>query len=132
MAMTRPLEEMDRRELLEYIETLEAKTATLEDSMEDLKAQLGVLDMDMSEFQVPDTPVPELRVSEQTADLLSEAAELFGGESLFDDDIVVEPTPVENGVVRLEPVTAEETYIPVGTPKKKPAPKTVKVKVKRK
>lgn len=129
--MSKPLEQMDRQELLAYIESLEEKTATLEERMEDLKVQLDVLDLDMEEFQVPDTPAPELHVSEQTADLLSEASELFGGESLF-DDYVAEPAPVENGVVKLEPVTAEEAYIPVGTPKAVPAPKTVKVKVKRK
>ena len=129
--MRKPLEQMDRQDLLDYIERLEEKTAALEERMEDLKAQLDVFDIDVEEFQVPDTTVPELHVSEQTADLLSEAAELFGGESLF-DDYVAEPAAVENGVVKLEPVTAEEAYIPVVPPKPAPVPKTVKVKVKRK
>ena len=113
------ISKLDRQGLLDYIESLEAKTASLEEKMEDLKAQVDVLNMDMDDFKVPDEPVPELRVSEQTADALAEAASIF-------DDFEVEPAPVENGVVKLGPVTAEESYIPVAT--KKP----VKVKVKKK
>ncbi len=119
------LEQMDRQGLLDYIEALEAKTAALEDKMEDLKAQVDVLNMDMDEFKVPEVgDVPELKVSEQTSDALAEAASIFGDF----DDIEVEPAPVENGKVKLSAVTAEEDYIPVA-PK---AVNTVKVKVKRK
>ncbi len=116
------LEQMDRQALLDYIESLEEKTANLEEKMEDLKAQVDVLNMDMDDFKVTEEPVPELHVSEQTADALAEAA------SIFDDfdDIEVDPAPVKNGVVKLGPVTAEESYIPVA-PKK-----AVKVKVKKK
>ena len=46
------LEQMDRQSLLEYIEALEAKTASLEEKMEDLKAQVDVLNMDMDDFKV--------------------------------------------------------------------------------
>lgn len=117
---------MDRQSLLEYIEALEAKTASLEEKMEDLKAQVDVLNMDMDDFKVPDDAVPELQVSEQTKDALAEAA------SIFDefDDIEVDPAPVENGVVKLGPVTGEEAYIPVAAA---PAStkKTIKVKVKK-
>ncbi|MDO5452978.1 MAG: hypothetical protein Q4F20_04460 [Eubacteriales bacterium] len=108
------ISKLDRQGLLDYIESLEAKTASLEEKMEDLKAQVDVLNMDMDDFKVPDEPV-----SEQTADALAEAASIF-------DDFEVEPAPVENGVVKLGPVTAEESYIPVA-PKK-----AVKVKVKKK
>ena len=109
------LEQMDRQALLDYIESLEEKTASLEEKMEDLKAQVDVLNMDMDDFTIPDGEVPELHVSEQTADALAEAA------------------PVENGVVKLGPVTAEESYIPVAKPAKKvAAKKAVKVKVKKK
>lgn len=112
---------LDRQGLLDYIRTLEAKTASLEEKMEDLKAQVDVLNMDMDEFQVPDLSESGLRVSAETADALAEAA------SIFEDlpDVEVEPAPVENGVVKLEPVTETEAYIPV-------APATVKVKVRRK
>ena len=117
---------LDRKALLEYIETLEEKTAHLEEKMEDLKAQVDVLNMDMDDFKVPDDAVPELKVSEQTKDALAEAA------SIFDDfdDIEVDPAPVENGVVKLGPVTGEEAYIPVASA---PAStkKTIKVKVKK-
>lgn len=118
------LEQMDRQALLDYIESLEEKTASLEEKMEDLKAQVDVLNMDMDDFKVPDDAVPELQVSEQTKDALAEAA------SIFDDfdDIEVDPAPVENGVVKLGPVTGEEAYIPVAAPVKK----TIKVKVKKK
>ena len=92
------ISKLDRQGLLDYIESLEAKTASLEEKMEDLKAQVDVLNMDMDDFKVPDEPVPELRVSEQTADALAEAASIF-------DDFEVEPAPVENGVVKLGPVT---------------------------
>ncbi|MBQ7228346.1 MAG: bZIP transcription factor, partial [Clostridia bacterium] len=103
------ISKLDRQGLLDYIESLEAKTASLEEKMEDLKAQVDVLNMDMDDFKVPEDPVPELHVSEQTADALAEAA------SIFDDfdDIEVDPAPVKNGVVKLGPVTAEESYIPV-------------------
>ena len=58
------LEQMDRQSLLEYIEALEAKTASLEEKMEDLKAQVDVLNMDMDDFKVPEVgDVPELKVS---------------------------------------------------------------------
>lgn len=115
---------LDRKALLEYIETLEEKTAHLEEKMEDLKAQVDVLNMDMDDFKVPDNAVPELKVSEQTKDALAEAA------SIFDDfdDIEVDPAPVENGVVKLGPVTGEEAYIPVSPAAAK---KTIKVKVKK-
>lgn len=124
------LEQMDRQGLLEYIEALEEKTAHLEEKMEDLKAQVDVLNLDMDEFKVPEVgDVPELKVSEQTSDALAEAASIFGDF----DDIEVEPAPVENGVVKLGPVTAEESYIPVARPAKKvTAKKAVKVKVKKK
>ena len=113
---------MDRQSLLEYIEALEAKTASLEEKMEDLKAQVDVLNMDMDDFKVPEVgDVPELKVSAQTSDALAEAASIFGDF----DGIEVEPAPVENGVVKLGPVTAEESYIPV-------AKKAVKVKGKKK
>ncbi len=120
---------LDRQGLLDYIETLETKTASLEEQMEDLKAQVDLLDMDFEEFQVPTDMEPQLRVSEQTADALASAAALFGD---FDapsevEDIEVEPAPVRNGVVTLEPVAEEEAYIPVASA---PAKKTVKVKVK--
>ncbi|MBO7681938.1 MAG: hypothetical protein J6T14_07765 [Clostridia bacterium] len=115
------LESLDRQGLLAYIDELEAKTAELEDKMEDLKAQVDVLNMDMDEFRVPDVGASELRVSEQTSGMLAEAASIF-------DDYEVEPAPVENGVVRLEPVTETETYIPVS----ETAKKTVRVRVKRK
>ncbi len=124
---------MDRQSLLEYIEALEAKTASLEEKMEDLKAQVDVLNMDMDDFKVPEvSDVPELKVSAQTSDALAEAASIFGDF----DDIEVEPAPVENGVVKLGPVTAEESYIPVApavkAAKKVTAKKAVKVKVKKK
>ena len=123
------LEQMDRQALLDYIESLEEKTASLEEKMEDLKAQVDVLNMDMDDFTIPDGEVPELHVSEQTADALAEAASIFNDL----DDIEVEPAPVENGVVKLGPVTAEESYIPVSKPAKKvAAKKAVKVKVKKK
>ncbi len=123
------LEQMDRQALLDYIESLEEKTASLEEKMEDLKAQVDVLNMDMDDFTIPDGEVPELHVSEQTADALAEAASIFNDL----DDIEVEPAPVENGVVKLGPVTAEESYIPVAKPAKKvAAKKAVKVKVKKK
>ncbi len=127
------LEQMDRQSLLEYIEALEAKTASLEEKMEDLKAQVDVLNMDMDDFKVPEvSDVPELKVSAQTSDALAEAASIFGDF----DDIEVEPAPVENGVVKLGPVTAEESYIPVApavkAAKKVTAKKAVKVKVKKK
>lgn len=127
------LEQMDRQSLLEYIEALEAKTASLEEKMEDLKAQVDVLNMDMDDFKVPEVgDVPELKVSAQTSDALAEAASIFGDF----DDIEVEPAPVENGVVKLGPVTAEESYIPVApavkAAKKVTAKKAVKVKVKKK
>lgn len=127
------LEQMDRQSLLEYIEALEAKTASLEEKMEDLKAQVDVLNMDMDDFKVPEVgDVPELKVSAQTSDALAEAASIFGDF----EDIEVEPAPVENGVVKLGPVTAEESYIPVApavkAAKKVTAKKAVKVKVKKK
>jgi len=126
------LEQMDRQALLDYIESLEEKTASLEEKMEDLKAQVDVLNMDMDDFTIPDGEVPELHVSEQTADALAEAASIFNDL----DDIEVEPAPVENGVVKLGPVTAEESYIPVApavkAAKKVTAKKAVKVKVKKK
>lgn len=115
------LESLDRQGLLAYIDELEAKTAVLEDKMEDLKAQVDVLNMDMDEFRVPDVGTPELKVSEQTSELLAEAASIF-------DDFEVEPAPVENGVVRLDPVRETEAYIPVTSSPKK----AVRVKVKRK
>lgn len=125
--MNTSLEGLDRQGLLDYIDSLEAKTAALEEKMEDLKAQVDVLNMDMDEFKVPEvSDVPELKVSEQTEEILSEASLLFG------DDYVAEPAPVENGVVKLDPVDREESYIPVA-PKKEPAPKkALKVKVKKK
>ena len=127
------LEQMDRQSLLEYIEALEAKTASLEEKMEDLKAQVDVLNMDMDDFKVPEVgDVPELKVSAQTSDALAEAASIFGDF----EDIEVEPAPVENGVVKLGPVTAEESYIPVApavkAAKKVTAKKAVKVKVNKK
>lgn len=127
------LEQMDRQSLLDYIEALEAKTASLEEKMEDLKAQVDVLNMDMDDFKVPEVgDVPELKVSEQTSDALAEAASIFGDF----EDIEVEPAPVENGVVKLGPVTAEESYIPVApavkAAKKVTAKKAVKVKVNKK
>lgn len=127
------LEQMDRQSLLEYIEALEAKTASLEEKMEDLKAQVDVLNMDMDDFKVPEVgDVPELKVSAQTSDALAEAASIFGDF----EDIEVEPAPVENGVVKLGPVTAEESYIPVApavkAAKKVTAKKVVKVKVNKK
>lgn len=123
------LEQMDRQALLDYIESLEEKTTSLEEKMEDLKAQVDVLNMDMDDFTIPDGEVPELHVSEQTADALAEAASIFNDL----DDIEVDPAPVENGVVKLGPVTAEESYIPVAKPAKKvAAKKAVKVKVKKK
>lgn len=115
------LESLDRSELLAYIDELEAKTAVLEEKMEDLKAQVDVLNMDMDEFRVPDIGTSELKVSEQTSDLLAEAASIF-------DDFEVDPAPVENGVVRLDPVRETEDYIPVTASPKK----AVKVRVKRK
>lgn len=128
------LEELDRQALLDYIEALEAKATALEEQMEDLKAQVDVLDLDMDDFKLPEGNAEGLHVSEQTQDLLAEAAELFGGdreEPAF-DDFIAEPAPVENGVVKLEPVTTEEAYIPVG-PAVQPSPKkTVRVKVKKK
>lgn len=123
------LEQMDRQALLDYIESLEEKTTSLEEKMEDLKAQVDVLNMDMDDFTIPDGEVPELHVSEQTADALAEAASIFNDL----DDIEVDPAPVENGVVKLGPVTAEESYIPFAKPAKKvTAKKAVKVKVKKK
>ena len=121
------LDQMDRQALLDYIESLEEKTANLEEKMEDLKAQVDVLNMDMGDFKVPEDPVPELHVSEQTADALAEAASIFD----YFDDGEVDPTPVKNGVVKLGPVTEAEDYIPVAAA---PAPskKAVKVKVKKK
>lgn len=115
------LESLDRSELLAYIDELEAKTAVLEEKMEDLKAQVDVLNMDMDEFRVPDIGTSELKVSEQTSDLLAEAASIF-------DDFEVDPAPVENGIVRLDPVRETEDYIPVTASPKK----AVKVRVKRK
>lgn len=130
------LEQMDRQGLLDYIEALEAKTALLEEKMEDLKAQVDVLNMDIDDFKVPENAVPELRVSEETKDALAEAASIF--EDIEDtedmEDIEVDPAPVENGVVRLSPVTEEEAYIPVASAPAEPAPskKTVKVRIKKK
>ncbi|MEE3374436.1 MAG: hypothetical protein VZR25_04725, partial [Acutalibacteraceae bacterium] len=73
------LEQMDRQSLLEYIEALEAKTASLEEKMEDLKAQVDVLNMDMDDFKVTEVvDVPELMVSAQTTDALAEAASICG------------------------------------------------------
>ncbi len=112
---------MDRQALLDYIETLEKKTASLEEAMEALKEQASLFDFDPDEFKVPDGDLPELKVSEQTADALAEAASIF--EDL--DTVEVEPAPVENGKVRLGAVREEEDYIPPAASRQK---KTVKVK----
>lgn len=112
---------MDRDELLQYIEQLEMKVETL-------SAQLDLLSADAEDFRLPETMELKLNLSEQTTDSLAEAAALFGGDSQpEEEEPVVEPAPVEDGVVTLDPVTAED-YIPVGTVKKP----IVKVKVKRK
>ena len=39
------ISKLDRQGLLDYIESLEAKTASLEEKMEDLKAQVDVLNI---------------------------------------------------------------------------------------
>ena len=115
------LTKLKRTELVHYIEELEAKVETL-------SAQLELLNADFGDIEVPEPDaMPELNVSSATSDALAEAAALFGGDTPAEEPElpVVEPAPVENGVVKLDPVTAED-YIPVA------APKVVKVRVRRK
>lgn len=121
-----------RQELLDYIAILEAKNSLLEEKVKDLTEKLSVFEADLSEFQVSDLGEPSLSLSDQTADALAEASALFGGtpalseeSELPEEDFIVEPAPVENGVVKLSPVKETETYIPVRK-------QTVKVRVKRK